>query len=330
MTDLYLHIGHGKTGSSFLQSVLCRNRDTLTRHGFSFPINSDLAAYAAQGHTTSGNIDEFRAALDGNLPQAGRLLFSSEYLFIDICTPEYSARMQALLRSAKIARVHVLLFLRDPVHFALAEYHQLAKIADETPPAEVFLQDWDGISTVREVLDILSDIPGIQLTIRNYDVCKTKLLPILADWLGIPLQDFALPPRLRTNRALTVAEETLVIALAKSKLPVYSTRLAEAFSSALPDLVATPDLPPVGAQRALWDRLGPQIDCVNARLAPEDRYDIARDIRAPLPLTAADTTLSPPQLAVVAEYIALQGNMLDLAKAEADRLRTAHLPPDGG
>jgi hypothetical protein len=133
----------------------------------------------------------------------------------------------------------------------------------------------------------------------------------------------SLPPRSRTNRALTIAEESLVQSVARRKARVYSARLADTFSASLPDIVATPDLPPLAAQQALWDRLRPWIDRVNARLAPEDHYDIARDIRAPVAPLPSDTALSPAQMSVLADYIAWQGHMIDLAKAEAERHRLA-------
>ena len=54
--ELILHIGHKKTGSSFIQSVLERNSSLLEKHGYFYPPScSDNSQNALQGKISSGN-----------------------------------------------------------------------------------------------------------------------------------------------------------------------------------------------------------------------------------------------------------------------------------
>ncbi|MEQ9693980.1 hypothetical protein [Shimia sp. SDUM112013] len=72
MRRLWVHIGHDKTGSSYLQSVFARNLDMLGAAGIAYPVRPDLRETAAKGQTTSGtengpDLESRMAALPGGL-----------------------------------------------------------------------------------------------------------------------------------------------------------------------------------------------------------------------------------------------------------------------
>lgn len=50
-----LHTGHGKTGSSFLQSALALSSDALRDASIAYPIDPEIAARARAGGITAGN-----------------------------------------------------------------------------------------------------------------------------------------------------------------------------------------------------------------------------------------------------------------------------------
>jgi hypothetical protein len=52
---LFLHIGHGKTGTSAIQSSLAIASDELSKKGISYPIQQSLREQASQLEITSGN-----------------------------------------------------------------------------------------------------------------------------------------------------------------------------------------------------------------------------------------------------------------------------------
>ena len=54
-TKLFLHIGHGKTGTSAIQSSLAIASDNLRSRGINYPIGSTLRDRASRLEITSGN-----------------------------------------------------------------------------------------------------------------------------------------------------------------------------------------------------------------------------------------------------------------------------------
>lgn len=56
MATLYLHIGAGKTGTSFLQSQLALQNEKLSRSGIYYPTWDQLSQRVKTGKVTSGNI----------------------------------------------------------------------------------------------------------------------------------------------------------------------------------------------------------------------------------------------------------------------------------
>ena len=56
MKKLIIHIGHGKTGSSYLQSVFALNKDMLKKEGFDYPDHKD-SKVAEIGYISAGNGD---------------------------------------------------------------------------------------------------------------------------------------------------------------------------------------------------------------------------------------------------------------------------------
>ena len=58
MNKLILHVGHGKTGSSYIQSFLALNKNMLKNNGFIYPEPNDIQK-AIIGHVTSGNGHKF-------------------------------------------------------------------------------------------------------------------------------------------------------------------------------------------------------------------------------------------------------------------------------
>lgn len=51
---MIVHVGHGKTGTSFLQSIFALNKEVLKEHGFHYPEHPSEKK-AAKGLISSGN-----------------------------------------------------------------------------------------------------------------------------------------------------------------------------------------------------------------------------------------------------------------------------------
>ena len=56
MTGIKLHIGHGKTGTSYMQAALAISQDALLEAGYYYPLPEHSRDKAMRGETTSGNV----------------------------------------------------------------------------------------------------------------------------------------------------------------------------------------------------------------------------------------------------------------------------------
>ena len=122
MRTLYLHIGHGKTGSSYIQSSLVLSRDALAAQGIAYPPYKTDAA-AAAGGMSSGNGKPLFQALESGWRAAllawrlarieGNVLLSSELLLRYLEKP--GAVAAVILRSRPLRIELQQRLLRGPV-----------------------------------------------------------------------------------------------------------------------------------------------------------------------------------------------------------------------
>lgn len=206
---VYLHIGHGKTGSSFLQSALALSQPALAKHGIIYPIEADAAEAAGKGHISGGNLRAKAGALTGivrktQMQPGQRLLISSESFFqylvrhADAFADEYRA-------VCGDAPLHVLCYLRDPVDHAISVYQQKVKRGGYTGTLAESLDSYEILARTVAVLGALRDM-GAQVTVLNYSRHRAGLTATLADWLGVSETDLTLPETGQVNRSLTMAE----------------------------------------------------------------------------------------------------------------------------
>ncbi|MCX5966463.1 MAG: hypothetical protein NTV57_02245 [Cyanobacteria bacterium] len=125
--QVILHIGHGKTGSSYLQSSLALSVGSLRQAGIEYPELRSLAG-ARLGCITSGNLGSAVAFVDTivqlaeQMPKATRLLFSSEWLFERIVQD-----LGTLTTLQAQFDLTLVLFTRDFLAHALSVYGQKVK-----------------------------------------------------------------------------------------------------------------------------------------------------------------------------------------------------------
>ena len=88
-TKLFLHIGHGKTGTSAIQSALAIASEDLAKRGINYPIQQSLRDRASRLEITSGNWEPTsEASLTNQLLEIAKsnyknskIILSSESLF---------------------------------------------------------------------------------------------------------------------------------------------------------------------------------------------------------------------------------------------------------
>ena len=159
---LLLHIGHGKTGSSYLQSWLATNTNSLAlQSGLLYPTKSSdnffLEDRASQGRFSMGNGHVLQALLDSSIRprrwrrklldkervsrrQLNGLVFSFEGW-----AKQLDQLLPPLLPVADrwgVKRIELLLMVRDPLEHACSVYSQMVKRHGYTADFEQWLFDY--------------------------------------------------------------------------------------------------------------------------------------------------------------------------------------------
>lgn len=322
MSRLLLHIGHSKTGTSFLQALLRENRSVLARHGYDYPPpswqeNEEDNAEVGQGNgLVAAQTPKAMQALLLDRPRPDRgLILSSEEFFPQLATASDPERLGRLAIEAGYDKVSILLAIRDPVSHAASLWMQYVKRAGGTAPLERFFELYTVPDLVLRFLDAYDGQLNVSIKLFNYSRHKAHLTDRLADWLGLEAQDLNAPRAPRINRGLTRAETELQLAL-NTEIGRRGRILSDALCSALPEVTAHAAYPAKCVQAAMLDRLSPTLGRLNSRLEPDERYqDTLHEPMTLLPQNEANF-LSQHQLRVVGSVLGHE--IRNLLKSKVD------------
>ena len=269
--NIILHIGHGKTGSSYIQSSLALSVRRLREAGIEYPEVKPFAR-AKRGGISSGNLgydkDFVQTVTDvaRRHANASRLLFSSEWLFRSIL--EDGETLATLQKSFDVT---VVLFIREFLAHAISVYGQKVKRRGCTTSLGEHLAVDRHPHAVLRVLEAV-ERSGCSEATFNYSRHSDHLLDIFAGAVGVAPDTLVLPPVARVNRSLDETELALVrcfnAVLGKSS----SELVADALCEKLP-------LHPTGTPRisrqdyqAYRARVAPIEATINQLLPPTERY----------------------------------------------------------
>lgn len=305
MRKLLLHIGHGKTGSSMLQSSFRLSRGRLAGTGITYGAGADENVID-ELQITSGNgtgLVSQPGALAATLaPHAGgsdHLLYSSEMLFGEFLKLKDPERLIADARKAGFDGIDILLFVRDPMGHASSLWQQGVKRGGKTEPIEAAFRAYKFPALVAKFLKTVQPVDGYAVTLRNYSACRKSLLAETERWLGVPEGTLVAPKAARVNRSMTRAELELQMAF-NAHLGKCGDLISDPLCEKLHDVRPDDIRPPVEVQQETWDRLQPPIRTVNAVLPKEHRYRF--DVKEP-PADDGVLEFTPEQVRVFVESI---------------------------
>ena len=241
---IYLHIGHGKTGTSAIQSAFAIAQKDLLTQGIEYPIHNTDREKASQFAITSGNWNHNpKESLAQELIRRSRernnnnsILLSSESLFWQL-----DSLFEDGMQELKDLNLHVLLAVREIEEMLSSEYQQRVKRHGEKRPFEQFLRSRHFISShhkrASEIITLLKQ-NKIKTTIINYSKHKNNIIELIFETLNA---EKAYPRDsvhgVVVNRSLShkeLAIITLINALFHTKFPWISTRLSDALVKELP------------------------------------------------------------------------------------------------
>jgi hypothetical protein len=293
MATLYLHVGHGKTGSSWIQSVLRLNREILRQYDIIYGRGPDYNV-TTNHRITSGNgpfLFNSREKFESILANSGyetskSLLFSSEFMFKQFILNNVAEFIEDVAHQFGFDRVEILLFIRDPISTVLSAWKQRVKRGGFYHISLDNLHEneqigLDRVDFVEKFIQEVKRCNAVNLTVRNYSQCKNHLAVEVATWLNLPanvLQTHTISP---VNRAPSYSE--LVLQTEINRILGKSGKiLSDPLCEQLPDVISEKLLPPLEVQEKIWEKVKPVVERINLHLAPEHQYRC--DIQPPVPL----------------------------------------------
>ena len=244
-TRIVLHVGHGKTGTSAIQSALAISANALAKQGLSYPISANEQQRAARFEITSGNwkhnpnvslSDQCIQLAESNKAEHTFVL-SSESLFWHL-TDFIDQKDQW----HEAVEIQIILAVRELEEMLSSEYQQRVKRHGESRPFEQFLKRRHFISShhkkAAEVLEQLSQ-ENISTTLINYSQDKSNISERVFEAIGaanlFPHEQMS---GLVINRSLSQKELqmlTMINALYYEQFPWISARLSDALAKNLPN-----------------------------------------------------------------------------------------------
>jgi len=275
MPRLLIHVGHGKTGSSFIQSTFANSLDALRNQKIVYPMNTQMRQ-AAKGSISSGNaailLDQPKLFKKYKIGPDESILISGEILFNKLFSKSTMKNIDYILREFKITEVKCLLFIRNPIEHAASFYQQLVKREGYTSPIESFFEIYKTPQVVSSFIKRVSRKENYSISVKNYSNLREDLNQEVANWLMVPVSSLTPPDIPIVNRSLTLGElemqRQLNIHLGKS-----GRVIADKLCEQLPNIRSEILLADLDSQKSLLKRLESSMDDVNSQIDSRHHYD---------------------------------------------------------
>ena len=288
-TKIVLHAGHGKTGTSAIQSALAISADALLKNGIHYPIDPNERQRAARFEITSGNwkhnptisLSEQCLELAASNAAGHTIVLSSESLFWHLTDFVHQKEQWN-----EAVDIHVILAVRELEEMLSSEYQQRVKRHGESKPFEQFLKRRHFISShhkkAAEVLTQLSQ-QKVQVTLINYSAHKKTISKKVFDALGcsdlFPKEKMG---DLVINRSLSQKELQMLMminALYYDQFPWISARLSDALAKNLPNTETQRSRISPQSLEKLYDKNDSYLQIINSHLSAEEPLTVQQTLK---------------------------------------------------
>lgn len=269
MATLYLHAGHGKTGSSYIQSTMANSIESVLEQGYYYPFSRDITS-AASGKISSGNSSDFERLIDHGVI-GEKVIFSGENFF-HLFRGESGRELLRKACSAGYDEVNIILFIRDPIDHAPSSYQQSIKRGGQSWDVSEFFGRYSVPKLVDEFIRQCSLFEDINLTVKNYSRCRSNILSEFCSWSGLCESKLMVPKVKNVNRSLTRAELIFQREFNKN-LGKCGGLISDVLCNELPDIESELMLPSKEVQERMLERMKGHIDFVNSKVDQQHRYN---------------------------------------------------------
>ena len=279
-TKIVLHAGHGKTGTSAIQSALAISTDALLKNGINYPIDPNERQRAARFEITSGNwkhnpaisLSEQCLQLAASNAAGHTIVLSSESLFWHL-TDFVKQKEQW----SEAVEIHVILAVRELEEMLSSEYQQRVKRHGESKPFEQFLRRRHFISSHhKKAAEVLTELSqhNIPVTLINYSAHKKTISKRVFEAMGCsdlyPNQTMG---DLVINRSLSQKELQMLMminALYYDQFPWISARLSDALAKKLPNTETQRSRISPQSLKKLYEKNDSYLQIINSHLSAEE------------------------------------------------------------
>ena len=331
MKKLIIHIGHGKTGSSFLQSFLALNIKNLKNEGIIYNRPNDISM-AQKGFITSGNGHRFMDS-SGKLLFKKSLLKDNSYLFSD------ETFLHRLIKNEEFKKLisdlgqnlNVIVFTRNLFEHEFSVWGQLVKRHNCLRDLNSYLINNGPSGTYKQLINWIdaSKKYNFNLVVRNYSNHKKNLIQIFVnDILNKEFKDLKnikLPPKNKVNRSMNFTEyEVLRIINSISE----DNKLADIFTNKLPNKSSSKLFCSDIAYIKTKSNNLRNIDYINENIQIDENIKIEEKSEVvKSEKNKQQEFLSPPELKIIADHLKKTNYKKDfkhdliLTKNEINRLK---------
>ena len=352
-----LHVGCPKTGTSYLQDVLFRNRETLRDHGILYPADRFDAHFLAALDLMTlpwGGLETEAVRAWDHLAEQVRAWHGTSIISHEIFARATSTQVERALASLGDAEVHVVLSVRDLVRQIPAEWQENVKHRSHITYA-TFLR------TIRD--------PGRESKIGSWFWAVQELPDILDRWgAALPPERVHLvtvpPPgsdrgelwhRFSRTFGLTDLPLDLTAERENPSLGVPETSLLRTINQRVTSILAPPDYRPLVRELLAHQTLSRGVASARLGLAPDDHawaqglarswidllagrgYDVAGSLDDLVgsdlgsfadPDTSSADELLPPALDAIGALLVEAARLRAVEERLHEELRDAHAERD--
>jgi len=268
MSKVIVHVGHPKTGSSMIQSLLSVNRLVLADFGICYPPGKNEYR-AARGQPTSGNGDILLHS-SFSAPKSGKVLFSSENLFSTIVSGNAS-----FCASYGGVGLKVILYTRNVFDFYASIWGQVIKSGGYFESYDTFLRERlpNHLYVITRWIEA-SRKYGFELVVKNYHNYRGNLAESFFSIIlpEITFHDLKLsyPPVRRVNRSLLPSELLVVRLFNKFGTKGLSGRFVNLPRDGLPGCHPISE----DTYRQICRKITPYVDFINEFVDSRERITI--------------------------------------------------------
>lgn len=314
-TKLFLHIGHGKTGTSAIQSALAIASEDLAKRGINYPIQQALRDRASRLEITSGNWEPTsEVSLTTQLLEIAKsnyknskIILSSESLFWLV--PELIQNKGTWETNIDL---HIILAVREIEEMLSSEYQQRVKRHGDAMPLEQFLRARHFVSShhakAAEVIELIAQ-SSITNTIINYSEHKRDISQLIFKLIGAEdLYPTSQMAGAIINRSMSRKELEILItinALYYNRFPWISARISDALIKNQPKLEAQQCKIAKQQLQKVYETNDPYLQTINAFLDSKEQLTSLANLRQEI--TQAD---SPEQAQKIREQEAISVSLI--------------------